>query len=86
MDGKQDLFYNLIENTMTKNAKEEVVKAKRHSTARKSDVLKVSKSIKCQAASASMFGVSFRRVIRVMGEAEDSYKKTGRLILGGKAD
>lgn len=71
---------------MAKNVKEEVVKAKRHSPARKADVLKVSKSIKCMAAFASLRGLSFRSVIRVMGEADDSYKKNGRLILGGKAD
>lgn len=49
-------------------------------------LLKVSKSIKIQAAFASLRGHSFRTTIRLLGEAEDSYKKNGRLILGGSAE
>lgn len=71
---------------MAKNVKDEGEKVERSGKARKADVLKVSKSIKCQAAFASLRGLSFRSVIRVMGEADDIYKKNGRLILGGKAD
>lgn len=71
---------------MAKNQKEEVEKVKRNSPARKADVLKVSKSVKCQAAFASARGLSFRAIILAMGEAEDIYKKNGRLILGGKAN
>lgn len=49
-------------------------------------LLKVSKSIKIQAAFASLRGHSFRTTIRLLGEAEDAFKKNGRLILGGTAE
>lgn len=71
---------------MAKAKSGDEIKVKGAGGGRKADVLKVSKSIKCQAAFASLRGLSFRSVIRVMGEADESYKKNGRLILGGKQD
>lgn len=44
--------------------------------------LKVSKQVKTMAASSALRGGSYKGFIRIMGEAEDSYKKTGRLVLG----
>lgn len=44
--------------------------------------LKVSKSAKMMAASAELHGGSYGSMIRIMGDAEDSYRKTGRLVLG----
>ena len=64
--------------------KEAPVKAKKSkSDAPKSGTLKVSKSIKIMAAFASMRGLSRRAFIRLMGEADDIYKKKGRLVFGG---
>ena len=59
------------------------VKVKGKGTSPKAGVLKVSKAVKIMAAFASLRGVSKRQVIRIMGEAEDNYKKNGRLIIGG---
>lgn len=66
-----------------KKVEEAPVKVKRKGTGPKADVLKVSKSVKIMAAFASLRGFSKRQVIRIMGEAEDNYKKNGRLVFGG---
>lgn len=66
-----------------KKVEAEPVKVKRKGTGPKADVLKVSKEVKIMAAFASLRGFSKRQVIRIMGEAEDNYKKNGRLIIGG---
>lgn len=59
------------------------VKVKRKGAGTKVDVLKVSKGVKIMAAFASLRGFSKRQFIRIMGEAEDNYKKSGRLVFGG---
>lgn len=50
---------------------------------RRADVLKVSKESKIWAAFASLRGINHRTMIKIMGEAEDNYKRYGRLIIGG---
>lgn len=50
---------------------------------RKADVLKVSKESKLWAATSSLHGINRRSMIRIMGEAEENYKKYGRLVMGG---
>lgn len=66
-----------------KKVEVEPVKVKRKGTSPKADVLKVSKSIKIMAAFASLRGLNKRSFIRIMGEAEDNFKKNGRLVFGG---
>ena len=66
-----------------KKAEQAPVKVKRKGAGTKVDVLKVSKEVKIMAAFASLRGFSKRQFIRVMGEAEDNYKKNGRLVFGG---
>ncbi len=68
-----------------KKSEDAPVRAKGHKHVR-ADLLKVSKSVKIAAAMGSLNGHSFRNTIRIMGEAEDNYKRYGRLILGGKAE
>lgn len=68
---------------MGKKKEEAPVKIKKKGTGQKADVLKVSKSIKIMAAFASLRGFSKRQFIRIMGEAENNYKKNGRLVFGG---
>lgn len=46
--------------------------------------LKVSKQVKTMAASHKLNGGSYKGFIRIMGGAEDTYRKTGRLVLGDK--
>lgn len=63
--------------------KEQEVRVKRAKPVRAHrDLLKVSKSAKIMAAFGSLRGLSFRDTIRILGEAEESYKANGRLILG----
>lgn len=62
--------------------KKEEVKEKKKPTAPKGSVLKVSKRIKIMAAFASLNGFPKRQLIRMFGEAEDIYKKNGRLVFG----
>jgi hypothetical protein len=55
----------------------------------KRNVLHVSKSVKIQATLAAMqTGVSKRSLILALGNAEDEYKRSGRLVLakGSKND
>lgn len=66
-----------------KKGEQSAVKVKRKGTGPKADVLKVSKEVKIMAAFASLRGFSKRQVVRVMGEAEDNYKRNGRLIISG---
>ena len=47
----------------------------------KQDVLKVSKEIKTMAAFASLRGFNKRRLIQLLGSAEDNYRKNGRLVM-----
>lgn len=64
--------------------KEAPVKAKKSkSDAPKSGTLKVSKSIKIMAAMAALRGGNRRELIRLLGAAEDIYKRNGRLVFGG---
>lgn len=48
----------------------------------KSTALKVSKSAKIMATMGTLRGLSFRKAIRLFGEAEQSYKLGGRLVFG----
>ena len=66
--------------------KEAVVKEKKKASAPKGRYMKVSKSVKIMATMAAVRGGNKRAVIRALGEADDSYKATGRLILGSKAE
>lgn len=66
---------------MGKKKEEVPVKVKKKGNVPKNSVLKVSKSIKVMAALASLRGVNKRGLIRMLGEAEDNFKKNGRLIL-----
>lgn len=60
-----------------------VVKVKKKGSAPKADVLKVSKSAKIMAAFSELRGVNKRGFILAMGEAEDNYRRNGRLVFGG---
>ena len=48
----------------------------------KNTTLKVSKSAKIIAAMGSLRGFNFRETIRLLGEAEATYKAGGRLVFG----
>lgn len=45
--------------------------------------IKVSKSVKAMATMAARRGYNFKEMIRLLGEAEDTFKKNGRLVLKG---
>ena len=61
--------------------KEEVVKTKK-TPAHRSDILKVSKSIKIMATlGEAQYGLSKRAIILALGHAEDNYKRYGRLVI-----
>lgn len=64
--------------------KKEVVvqEKKKKSSAPKGRFMKVSKSIKIMAAMSALKGHSKRAIIRIMGEADETYKAGGRLIIG----
>lgn len=66
-----------------KKKEEAPVKVKKKSSVPKADVLKVSKGAKIMASFAELRGVNKRGFILAMGEAEDSYKRHGRLVFGG---
>lgn len=66
-----------------KKAEQAPVKVKRKGTGTKADVLNVSKEVKIMAALTPLRGFSKRQFIRIMGEAEDNYKKNGRFAFGG---
>lgn len=65
---------------MGKKKEEAPLKTKKKGTGAKADVLRVSKSIKVMAAMASLRGFNPKQVIRVMGEAEQNFKNSGRLV------
>lgn len=61
--------------------KDVVVKTKKGGS--RADLLKVSREVKIIAAFATLRGFSMRKTIRSLGEAEDNFKKNGRLVFGG---
>lgn len=69
---------------MSQKKKNDVVKEKKKPQARHLDnQLKVSKSVKAMATMAARRGYNFKEMIRLLGEAEDTFKKNGRLVLKG---
>jgi len=69
---------------MSQKKKEAPVKEKKKKPqAKKSNTINVSKSVKIMATMGQLRGQNFRQTIRLLGEAEDEFKRNGRLILKG---
>lgn len=62
--------------------KKEAAPKEKKARAPKNTTLKVSKAAKIMAAMGTLRGFNFRQTVRLLAEAEASYKAGGRLVFG----